>query len=303
MDPFVSPDWLAEHREDVVIADARMYLDGRSAEAAYLQGHLPGAVFVDVATALAAPDSPEKGRHPLPTPEDFAAAMSRAGIGDDTTVVAYDDVGNVMAARLIWMLRTTGHRAALLDGGLSAAGSGELERRRMVLPEARFTPVPWPRDALASIDEAVHGPLVVDARDRTRFAGNTPDPVDPRSGHIPGAVNVPCREHLTETDPATGGAVAGAIRARGGHGRAPHDLLLRLRCDGVPQPPRGRARGTRHGTAVPRELVPVLPHGPPRGDVPSGLNHPSRYLRFPHLGAKMGSTTVVSATDSTGGTS
>lgn len=198
MDPFVSPDWLAEHREDVVLADARMYLDGRSAEAAYLQGHLPGAVFVDVATALAAPASPEKGRHPLPTPEDFAAAMSRAGIGDDTTVVAYDDAGNVMAARLIWMLRTTGHRAALLDGGLSAAGSGELERRRMVLPEARFTPVPWPRDALASIDEAVHGPLVVDARDRTRFAGNTPDPVDPRSGHIPGAVNVPCREHLTE---------------------------------------------------------------------------------------------------------
>ena len=61
MDPFVSPDWLAEHREDVVLADARMYLDGRSAEAAYLQGHLPGAVFVDVATALAAPASPEKG--------------------------------------------------------------------------------------------------------------------------------------------------------------------------------------------------------------------------------------------------
>ena len=178
MDPFVTPQWLAEHRAEVVLADARTYLDGRNAEAEYLQGHLPGAVFVDVGADLAEHGQPEGGRHPLPTPEHFAAAMSRAGIGDSTTVVAYDDAGGVMAARLVWMLRTTGHRA--------------------VLPAAEFTPVPWPRGALATIDEAAHGPVVVDARDRTRFAGHAPDPVDPRSGHIPGAVNVPCREHLRE---------------------------------------------------------------------------------------------------------
>ncbi|CAL8896047.1 sulfurtransferase [Kocuria varians] len=195
MEPFVSPEWLAEHREEVVLADARMYLDGRSAEAEYLQGHLPGAVFVDVGASLAAPATPEGGRHPLPSPEDFAAAMSAAGIGDDAVVVAYDDAGGVMAARLVWMLRTTGHRAALLDGG--PGPDAPLERGRTVLPAAHFTPVPWPQDALATIDDAAHGTFVVDARDATRFAGNTPDPVDPRSGHIPGAVNVPCRNHLT----------------------------------------------------------------------------------------------------------
>lgn len=198
MDPFVTPQWLAEHRDEVVLADARMYLDGRNAEAEYLQGHLPGAVFVDVGADLAEHGRPEGGRHPLPTPEHFAAAMSRAGIGDSTTVVAYDDAGGVMAARLVWMLRTTGHRAALVDGGLDAFPTDERERHRTVLPTAEFTPAPWPREALATIDEATHGPVVVDARDRTRFAGHTPDPVDPRSGHIPGAVNVPCREHLRE---------------------------------------------------------------------------------------------------------
>ncbi|MDO4918982.1 sulfurtransferase [Kocuria sp.] len=198
MEPFVTPQWLAEHRDEVVLADARMYLDGRSAEAEYLRGHLPGAVFVDVNTALAAPADPAAGRHPLPSPEDFAAAMSAAGIGDGTTVVAYDDAGGVMAARLVWLLRTTGHSAALLDGGLATAAPEELEQRRAEPTAAEFTPVPWPREALASIDEAVHGPLVVDARDRARYVGGSPDPVDPRSGHIPGAVNVPCREHLTE---------------------------------------------------------------------------------------------------------
>ncbi|MBD4384371.1 sulfurtransferase, partial [Xanthomonas citri pv. citri] len=81
---------------------------------------------------------------------------------------------------------TTGHRAALLDGGLDAFPAEERERHRAVLPAAEFTPVPWPREALATIDEAAHGPVVVDARDRKRFTGHAPDPVDPRSGHIPG---------------------------------------------------------------------------------------------------------------------
>ncbi len=198
MEPFVTADWLQENRDSVVLADARMYLDGRSARAAYLQGHLPGAVFVDVSETLAAPASPEGGRHPLPTPEDFAAAMSAAGIGDDTTVVAYDDAGGVMAARLVWMLRTTGHDAALLDGGIDAFPADSLETRCVTADPTHFTPVPWPREALATIDEAAGGGTVIDARDRTRFDGHGPDPVDPRSGHIPGARNVPAREHLAE---------------------------------------------------------------------------------------------------------
>lgn len=196
MDPFVTPAWLAEHREHVVLADARMYLDGRSTREAYLRGHAPGAVFVDVAASLAAAPSPEGGRHPLPTPEDFAAAMAAAGIGDEDVVVAYDDAGGVMAARLVWMLRTTGHRAALLDGGPEALTGAAPETGCVTPQPARFTPVPWPAGALADIDEAASGGVVVDARDETRFAGNAPDPVDPRPGHIPGAQNVPCRSHL-----------------------------------------------------------------------------------------------------------
>lgn len=199
MDPFVSPAWLAEHRDSVLLADARMYLDGRSARDAYLRGHLPGAVFVDVAGSLAAAPSPEHGRHPLPTPEDFAAAMSAAGIGDDTVVVAYDDAGGVMAARLVWMLRTTGHRAALLDPGPRASADEGLGTETVTPRPARFTPVPWPAEALAGIDEAASGGVVIDARDETRFLGEGPDPVDPRPGHIPGAKNVPCRTHLDES--------------------------------------------------------------------------------------------------------
>ena len=196
MEPFVTADWLRDNRAAVVLADARMYLDGRSARAAYLQGHAPGAVFVDVGQELAAPASPEHGRHPLPSPEDFAAAMSTAGIGDDTAVVAYDDAGGVMAARLVWMLRTTGHDAALLDGGLDAFPADTLETRFETPEPAHFTPAPWPREALATIDEAASAGTVIDARDRSRFDGHGPDPVDPCPGHIPGARNVPCREHL-----------------------------------------------------------------------------------------------------------
>ena len=125
--PFVDIDWLREHRDGVVLADSRWYPDARSGRDAYEAGHIPGAVFIDLDTALSAHADPALGgRHPLPDPEDFAAAMAAAGIGDDDTVVAYDDAGGVIAARLVWMLRVTGHEATLLDGGL-AAWDGELE--------------------------------------------------------------------------------------------------------------------------------------------------------------------------------
>src|SRR4051794_41658328 len=136
--PFVDATWLAEHRAEVVLADVRWYLDGRSGAAAFEAGHLPGAVFVDLERWLAAPADPARGRHPLPEPEVFADGMSRAGIGDTSTVVAYDDAGGVVAARLVWMLRATGHDAALLDGGLAAAG-GPRETRPGDPAPARLT--------------------------------------------------------------------------------------------------------------------------------------------------------------------
>ena len=150
----VSLSWWREHRGDVLLADVRWYLDGRSGRDAYAAGHLPGAVFVDLDRWLAAPASPEAGRHPLPDPAVFADGMARLGIADDSTVVAYDDAGGTVAARLVWMLRVTGHPAALLDGGFQAYDGppGRPPRRPRCRPRqaapprppARFTPRPWP---------------------------------------------------------------------------------------------------------------------------------------------------------------
>lgn len=193
--PFVDAAWLAEHRSEVVLADVRWYLDGRSGRAAFEAGHLPGAVFVDLDRRLAAAADPAAGRHPLPEPEVFAEGMREAGIGDDSTVVAYDDAGGVVAARLVWMLRALGVDAALLDGGL-AAGGEPLETGPARAAPARFTARPWPADRLAGIDE-LHdgGRVLIDARARERYSGAV-EPVDPRPGHIPGARNLPASEML-----------------------------------------------------------------------------------------------------------
>lgn len=196
--PVVDLEWWRVRRDRVVLADVRWYLDGRSGSAAYDSGHLPGAVFVDLDRWLAGPASPEQGRHPLPDPAVFAEGMGRLGIADDDIVVAYDDAGGVIASRLVWMLRATGHEAALLDGGL-AEYDGELERDRPRRPAAVFTARPWPADRLADVDDAADPSLVVlDARDTARFRGDL-EPVDPRAGHIPGARSLPCRANVGES--------------------------------------------------------------------------------------------------------
>lgn len=199
--PVVDLEWLREHEDGVVLADVRWYLDGRSGRRAYDEGHLPGAVFVDLDRWLAGPPSADAGRHPLPDPAVFAEGMSALGIGDGTAVVGYDDAGGVVAARLVWMLRATGHAAALLDGGLLAA-PGPLEQAATRRQPAVFTPRPWPADRLVDLDDLVapHGPagapqVVLDARDPERYRGDV-EPIDPRAGHIPGARNLPCRQNL-----------------------------------------------------------------------------------------------------------
>src|SRR4051794_12433353 len=116
--------------------------------------------------------------------------MAELGVADTDTLVAYDDAGGVIAARLVWLLRVTGHEAALLDGGLTAY-EGPLEREVRPRPPASFTPRAWPGDRLADIEDAVDpGQVVLDARDAVRFRGEH-EPVDPRAGHIPGARVVP----------------------------------------------------------------------------------------------------------------
>lgn len=193
LSPVVDADWLADH-PDAVVADVRWYLDGRDALAAYLGGHLPGAVFVDVERHLSGPVTETSGRHPLPTPDAFAASVSELGIGDDSVVVAYDDAGGAFAARLVWLLRLLGISAAILDGGIDA-WAGELETADVRPEPASFTAQPWPARAIATIENAVEGPVVVDARAAKRYAGGV-DAIDPRSGHIPGALNAPFMGNL-----------------------------------------------------------------------------------------------------------
>lgn len=190
--PVVSVDDLSAI-PDAVLVDARHYLDGRSAEAAYREGHIPGAVFVSMDDVLANPPSPAAGRHPLPAPERFAAGMAAAGISLDSTVVAYDDAGGAMAARIVWMLRLLGVDAALLDGGL-AAWSGPLTTDVPTPTEGHFPAQPWPEDALATIDD-LGGAVVIDARAPERYRGDL-EPIDPVGGHIPGARNFPMTGNL-----------------------------------------------------------------------------------------------------------
>lgn len=193
--PVVPWDAWDPAREDVVVADVRAYLDGRSGREAYDGGHVPGAVFVPLDEVLSGPPSRAAGRHPLPEPERFAAGLSGLGIGDGTTVLAYDDAGGVMAARLVWLLRVTGREAALLDGGLPAYG-GPLEQEPAARPPAVLTPVRWPADRLATPEDAADpAQVVLDARDAERFRGEV-EPIDARAGHVPGARSVPCRANL-----------------------------------------------------------------------------------------------------------
>ena len=119
--------------------------------------------------------------------------MAQAGIGDDDVVVAFDDSEGVVAARLVWMLRVTGHAAALLDGG-SRLADGPHEPGVPQQSRARFTPRAWPHEQLADLDEALAPTGVwLDARPASRYAGAA-DPLDPRPGHLPGARSLPCRE-------------------------------------------------------------------------------------------------------------
>lgn len=210
----VDPSWVQPRRTAVTVCDVRWYLDGRTGWDAFVAGHLPGAVFVDLDRWLAGPPSTADGRHPLPPPEVFARGMRDAGIDNGATVVAYDDSGGGTAARLVWMLRACGERAALLDGGLRAWRE-PLSRVAPVITSGTFTPSAWPSERLADADDVAAavaaGGTVIDARAAARYRGDT-EPVDARAGHIPGAINLP---YTGNVDPATHRFLdVGALRDR-----------------------------------------------------------------------------------------
>lgn len=164
----------------------------------YRAGHIPGAVYANLDLDLAGPITSTSGRHPLPDPDIFAAKLGEWGIDSSCQVVAYDDAGGAIAARLWWMLRWLGHsRVAVLDGGMSEWLSAGYDLDDG-LPDRQFRafvrePLAMPvisTEALESALAAPDRPLLLDARAPERFNGQI-EPIDNKAGHIPGAVNLP----------------------------------------------------------------------------------------------------------------
>ncbi len=192
----VTTDWLVDQigRPDVRVVDVRWRPDG-SGHNAYLSGHIPGATHLDWRAELIDP-SEEDDVLLLGGPDQVATAAMRAGIGDGTTVVLYDDTQNLYAARTWWSLRAYGFESVrLLDGGLPAWTSEgrSLSNARVGPPPTAFTPRSEPRLRLVTPDllGLLGAPdvLLLDARAPAEFRGHEGNAK--RLGHIPGAINVP----------------------------------------------------------------------------------------------------------------
>jgi len=177
-----------------LVLDVRWRLGGPPGIDSYRAGHLPGAVYVDLDTDLSGPPG-AGGRHPLPAPAGFEAAMRRAGVRAGHPVVAYDDGDSTIAARAWWTLRYFGHdRVRVLDGGFrawAAAGHPVSVDKPSVAP-GDFTAVPGHLPVLDAAGAAAlaRSGVLLDARAGERYRGET-EPVDPVAGHIPGARSAP----------------------------------------------------------------------------------------------------------------
>jgi thiosulfate/3-mercaptopyruvate sulfurtransferase len=200
MEPIITAAELAAAPATTAVLDVRYKMGGPPGHGEYAAGHIPGARYVDLDAALAAPPGP-RGRHPLPDPEVFGAAMRAAGVGADTDVVLYDDWNGWGPARAWWLLRWAGHeRVRVLDGGLAAwkAAGLPLSTEEPAAGEGDFVPRPGALpvlDADGAAELARRG-LLLDARAGERYRGET-EPIDPVAGHIPGAVNAPTTENVT----------------------------------------------------------------------------------------------------------
>ena len=193
--PIVSVEWLRAHLQDadIRVIDLRWYLDGRSGHDAYLAGHVPGAVFIDLDGEITG-RAPGAGRHPLPERVAFERAMRQAGVEGGGRVVVYDDQSGFTAGRLWWLLRYFGHEdVAVLDGGLRAWGE-PLEREERRLEPGGFVASPPEEGMKADYDQVRSldpSTVLLDARAGERYRGEVEEALDPRAGHIPGARSAP----------------------------------------------------------------------------------------------------------------
>lgn len=180
----------------VRVIDARFELsDPAYGKAAYAKGFVPGAVHLDLNEDLSSPVQRHGGRHPLPDMEALVAKLGALGIGDEHEVVVYDDDGGMYAARALWLLRYAGKDdVRMLDGGLAAylAAGGELTTEAPAHPPTTLTLRLRP-DMVVGADHVAEnagapGVLVIDARAPERYRGEV-EPLDPKAGHVPGAIN------------------------------------------------------------------------------------------------------------------
>jgi thiosulfate/3-mercaptopyruvate sulfurtransferase len=199
--PLVSATELRDLVGRVTVLDVRYQMGGPGGPDEFAKGHVPGAAYVDMDSALAGPPGP-RGRHPLPDADVFETAMRAAGVDGDRPVVVYDDWGGRAAARAWWLLRHHGHPdVRVLDGGWPAwvRTGGEVETTAAAVRPGTFAAGPGVLPVLEVDDVLAFAAdqTLVDARAPERFRGEV-EPVDPVPGHVPGAVNVPTGANLAD---------------------------------------------------------------------------------------------------------
>ena len=201
IDPATAAPLLADPHTLVVDCRADL-VDYDLGRRLYEAARLPGAVLASLDADLSGPASASTGRHPLPSPQQFAATLSRWGLTPATRVIAYDQGPGAYAARLWWMLRACGHQAVqVLDGGWAAwvaAGLPVESGAPVARPASVVAPVPFAgvveaEQVLAALRSAAA--VVIDARGADRYAGQN-ETLDPVAGHIPGALNRPFTDNL-----------------------------------------------------------------------------------------------------------
>jgi thiosulfate/3-mercaptopyruvate sulfurtransferase len=183
-----------------VLLDVRWSLAQPDGRPAYRERHLPGAVYVDLDHQLAGPPSAAAGRHPLPDLEQLQAAAREWGIEDGSSVVVYDERGNLASARAWWLLTYAGLAdVRILDGALEAwLAAGLPTESGEVTPPPGSVTLRYgalPTTELDGVADFAERSWLLDVRAAERYRGET-EPIDPKAGHIPGALNAPTSDNV-----------------------------------------------------------------------------------------------------------